>query len=75
MLDRAQQALHRLALEPVAETTADPNSYGFRPDEGMQGCGSPVLQCPPQALSCSRHPKKSKAWIKQRYFHAEGMRN
>jgi RNA-directed DNA polymerase len=30
MIDRAQQALHLLALEPVAETTADPNSYGFR---------------------------------------------
>jgi RNA-directed DNA polymerase len=28
--DRAQQALHKLALEPLAETTADPNSYGFR---------------------------------------------
>ncbi|WP_200962204.1 group II intron reverse transcriptase/maturase [Pseudovibrio sp. POLY-S9] len=31
MRDRAMQALHLLALEPVAETTADPNSYGFRP--------------------------------------------
>jgi RNA-directed DNA polymerase len=30
MQDRAQQALHLLALEPIAETTADPNSYGFR---------------------------------------------
>jgi RNA-directed DNA polymerase len=30
MQDRAQQALHLLALEPVVETTADPNSYGFR---------------------------------------------
>ncbi|WP_230626746.1 group II intron reverse transcriptase/maturase, partial [Ralstonia solanacearum] len=31
MVDRAQQALHLLALEPVAEVRADPNSYGFRP--------------------------------------------
>jgi RNA-directed DNA polymerase len=31
MKDRAMQALFLLALEPVAETTADPNSYGFRP--------------------------------------------
>ena len=31
MKDRAMQALHLLALEPIAETTADPNSYGFRP--------------------------------------------
>lgn len=30
MIDRAQQALYLLALEPVAETKADPNSYGFR---------------------------------------------
>jgi RNA-directed DNA polymerase len=29
---RAMQALWKLALEPVAETLADPNSYGFRPD-------------------------------------------
>jgi RNA-directed DNA polymerase len=28
--DRAMQALFLLALDPVAETTADPNSYGFR---------------------------------------------
>lgn len=31
MHDRAMQALWLLALNPVAETTADPNSYGFRP--------------------------------------------
>ena len=31
MKDRAMQALHLLALEPVSETLADPNSYGFRP--------------------------------------------
>jgi len=29
--DRAMQALYLLALEPIAETLADPNSYGFRP--------------------------------------------
>lgn len=28
---RAMQALYLLALNPVAETTADPHSYGFRP--------------------------------------------
>ncbi len=28
--DRAMQALYKLALDPIAETTADPNSYGFR---------------------------------------------
>jgi len=30
MHDRTMQALYLLALEPVAETQADPNSYGFR---------------------------------------------
>jgi RNA-directed DNA polymerase len=30
MKDRAMQALYRLSLEPVAETTADYDSYGFR---------------------------------------------
>jgi RNA-directed DNA polymerase len=30
MKDRAMQALHLLALEPIAETHADYNSYGFR---------------------------------------------
>ena len=29
--DRAMQALYLLALEPIAETLADRNSYGFRP--------------------------------------------
>jgi RNA-directed DNA polymerase len=28
---RAMQALHLQGLEPIAETLADPNSYGFRP--------------------------------------------
>ena len=32
MKDRAMQALYLLALLPVAETTGDPNSYGFRPE-------------------------------------------
>ena len=30
MKDRAKQAVHALALDPVAECLADPNSYGFR---------------------------------------------
>jgi RNA-directed DNA polymerase len=32
MKDRAMQALYLLALNPVAETLADENSYGFRPE-------------------------------------------
>lgn len=31
MKDRAMQALYLLALDPIAEVTGDPNSYGFRP--------------------------------------------
>jgi len=30
MYDRAMQALYAMALDPVAEARADPNSYGFR---------------------------------------------
>ncbi len=30
MKDRGMQALYLLALDPIAETLADPNSYGFR---------------------------------------------
>ncbi|MBO0793856.1 MAG: group II intron reverse transcriptase/maturase [Ktedonobacteraceae bacterium] len=32
MKDRAMQALYLFALQPVAETLADPHSYGFRPE-------------------------------------------
>ena len=34
MTDRAQQALYLLGLEPVSETLANPNAYGFRPKRG-----------------------------------------
>ena len=36
------QALHLLALEPVAETTGDKNSYGFRPGRGVADA---IRQC------------------------------
>jgi RNA-directed DNA polymerase len=42
MKDRAMQALHLLALEPLAETKADPNSYGFRP---MRASRDAAEQC------------------------------
>jgi RNA-directed DNA polymerase len=42
MKDRAMQALYLLALEPIAECTADGNSYGFRlkrsTADAMQKC-------------------------------------
>ena len=42
MKDRAQQALHLLALDPVVETTADKNSYGFRQ---QRSCADAIAQC------------------------------
>jgi RNA-directed DNA polymerase len=42
MKDRAQQALHLLALEPVAEILADRNSYGFRPKRSIHDA---IEQC------------------------------
>ena len=42
MKDRAMQALYLLALEPVAETQADPNSYGFR---SKRSCADAIEQC------------------------------
>src|SRR5438094_7933593 len=46
MKDRAMQALYLLALDPIAETTADPNSYGFRKERSTAdaiGQGHTVL--------------------------------
>lgn len=40
--DRAMQALHLLALEPIVEITADPNSYGFR---SKRGTADAIEQC------------------------------
>jgi hypothetical protein len=42
MKDRAMQALYLLALEPVAETMADPHSYGFRKE---RACRDAIEQC------------------------------
>lgn len=42
MAIRAQQALHLMALEPVAESTADINSYGFRP---KRSAADAIEQC------------------------------
>jgi RNA-directed DNA polymerase len=42
MKDRAMQALHLLALDPVAETVADRNSYGFRK---ARSCADAIEQC------------------------------
>src|SRR5262249_41651240 len=42
MKDRAMQARYLLALDPIAETTADPNSYGFRKERSTADA---MMQC------------------------------
>ena len=42
MLDRAMQALYKLAIDPIAETTGDPNSYGFRK---ARSTADAIMQC------------------------------
>lgn len=49
MKDRAMQALYLLALEPIAECTADRNSYGFRPKRSVADA---IEQC---FAALSRH--------------------
>jgi len=53
--DRSMQALYLLALEPVSETLADANSYGFRK---YRGCRDAVGQC-----FCALAKKDSPRWI------------
>ncbi len=55
MTDRAMQALHLLALEPIAETTADRNSYGFRP---KRSTADAIGQC-----FCALAKKQAPEWI------------
>lgn len=42
MIDKAQQALYLLALEPVSEMIADKNAYGFRP---KRSAADAIEQC------------------------------
>lgn len=55
MVDRAQQALHLLALAPIAETVADPNSYGFRPNRSTADAIAQCFKC-----LCFKH---SGCWV------------
>lgn len=55
MKDRCMQALFKLALEPVAETMADLNSYGFRPH---RSCRDAISQC----FKCLSHDNSAE-WI------------
>src|SRR5690606_34576316 len=45
LFDRAMQALHLLGLEPVAETTSDPNSYGFRKQRSTADAMGQIFVC------------------------------
>ncbi len=51
MFDRAMQALHLLGLEPVAETTSDPNSYGFRRNRSTADAMGQIFVCTSQKAS------------------------
>jgi len=55
MKDRSMQALYLLALLPIAETTADPNSYGFRPERSTADA---IEQC-----FCALAKKHSAQWV------------
>lgn len=54
MRDRAMQALFLMALDPIAETTADGGSYGFRQ---ARSCADAIERC----FTCLCH--KNPAWI------------
>ena len=45
MYDRAMQALYALALQPIAETTADPRSFGFRLFRCAQDASDYAFKC------------------------------
>ena len=51
MFDRAMQALHLLGLEPVAESTSDPNSYGFRKNRSTADAMSQIFVAMSQRAS------------------------
>ena len=55
LTDRAMQALYLLGLDPIEETTADANSYGFR---SQRCCADALDQC--YKVLCQRD---SATWI------------
>ena len=60
MTDRAMQALHLLALIPVAETTADGHSYGFRPARSTADANAQVYNV--------LHNDNAPAWVLEGMF-------
>jgi RNA-directed DNA polymerase len=55
MRDRAMQALHQLALDPVSESTSDRNSYGFRVNRSAADAGQHLFTC--------LAPRRSAQWV------------
>ena len=55
MKDRAMQAVHATALLPIAETTGDRNSYGFRP---YRSCQDAIDQ-----IRILMRPRKRPQWV------------
>jgi RNA-directed DNA polymerase len=55
MIDRAVQAVHKMGLDPIAETLADPHSYGFR---HFRSCADAIGQ-----LFAILAKKSSPIWI------------
>lgn len=55
MFDRGMQVLYALALQPVAETTADKRSFGFRLFRSAQDASQ-------QIFACLAHPMSAQ-WI------------
>ena len=45
MKDRAMQSLYKPALDPIAETTGDPNSYGFRQNRSAADAIEQCFKC------------------------------
>ena len=61
MKDRAMQALYALALQPVAETTADKRSFGFRLFRSAQDASQLIF-------ACLAHPMSAQ-WILESDIH------
>lgn len=55
MKDRAMQALYHMALDPVAESTSDANSYGFRLNRSTADAEEQIFTC--------LAPKRSAKWV------------
>ncbi len=67
MRDRAMQALYLLALDPIAETTGDPNSYGFRTERSTADA---IAQCYQTLAKRDRAEWVLEGDIKSRFDHA-----